>query len=238
MKPANKPTHCRKRPALPLPCRWLFASALAAAFTASAEPVTNVTFVSFDVETTALSTRSGRIIEIGAVKFRNGDILERRCWLINPGAPIPENSRRIHGITEEMVANVPPFTAVFPQFADFVKDSTLIAHNAGFDVRFLNAELERTNLPPITNHVLDTLKLARAWFPDAKSYKLQDLIKRLGKDGRDEARFHRALADSRHVARFFIEETQKKYPNSTLEDLSRLAGGALRLGPGAANAAR
>lgn len=211
--------------------RWTFdvrcwtLSLLLAASIADARPVSNVTFVSFDLETTGFSVRYDRIIEIGVVKFRNGKILESRSWLLNPGIPIPQPAQRIHGITEEMTTGRPSFQDIFPEFTAFIGNAVLLAHNASFEVKFINAELERNGLPPPGNAVLDTLRLSRAWFPDAESYSLKNLI---GYLNITEGTFHRALADSRYVTDIFLAGLAKAPPGSTLESLSELAGGTMR----------
>lgn len=193
----------------------------------SAEPLSNITFVAFDLETTGFSAEFDRIIEIGAVKFRNGKVLKKRSWLINPSIPIPENSQNLHGITEEMVAESPPFSEVFPEFAGFVKGTVLLSHNAKFDLKFLLAELKRNNMPAPDNTVIDTLKLARVWFPDAGTYSLENLVKHLRIPART---FHRALFDSEYVTAFFIVGVKKLTPDSTLDELTRIAGGSLKFG--------
>lgn len=193
----------------------------------SAQPLTNITFIAFDVETTGFSAESDRIIEIGAVKFRNGKVLGKRSWLINPGIPIPETTQRIHGITDKMVKESPPFSKVFPEFARFIKDTMLLTHNARFDIRFISAELQRNKMSAPENIVIDTLGLARGWFPDAGSYSLENLVKHLGMPA---GRFHRALADSEHVTALFLAGVKKLPPNATLEDLIKTAGGPLKFG--------
>jgi len=192
-----------------------------------AEPLTNVTFVAFDLETTGFSAEFDRIIEIGAVKFRNGKVLKSRGWLINPGVPITADSQHIHGITEEMVADSPSFREVFPQFADFIKGAVLLAHNADFDVRFISAELEKNNMSALENIVLDALRLARVWFPDAGSYNLESLVKYLGIPA---GSFHRALADSQYVTAIFLAGVRKLPPNATLEALIKTASAPLKFG--------
>jgi len=201
------------------------------------QSLTNVMFVAFDLETTGFSARSDCIVEIGVVRFRNGEVLDSKSWLVNPGISIPESAQRVHGITQTMVAGSSSFPEVFDQFARFIKGAVLLAHNARFDVSFITAEAERNDLTLPDNIVLDTRGLARAWFPEARSYRLEALIKHLnirespvdtGKEGRRETQtFHRALADSRHVAALFINQVAKLPPDATFEDLVRAAGGTI-----------
>lgn len=208
-------------------CFSVFLWLILTASPSSAEPLTNITFVAFDLETTGFSAEFDRIIEIGAVKFRNGKVLKSRSWLINPGVPITADSQHIHGIMEEMVADSPSFREVFPQFAGFIKGAVLLAHNADFDVRFISAELERNNMSAPENIVLDTLRLARVWLPDAGSYNVERLVKYLGIPA---GSFHRALADSQYVTAIFLAGIRKLPPNAILEDLIKTVGPPLKFG--------
>jgi DNA polymerase III epsilon subunit family exonuclease len=193
---------------------------------AAATRLADVTFVAFDTETTGLSPRSNRIVEIGAVRFRNGTVLESRSWLINPGIPIPDAASAIHGITDEMVADRPSFSAVFPQFVRFAGEAVWMAHNAGFDVRFLSAELLRTGTAAPGNTVVDTLKLSRTWFPDAGSYRLGRLLEHLGLA---HGGLHRALADAHAAASIVSAGAARMPPDATVGDLLAIAGGGRRI---------
>ena len=170
----------------------------------SAQPVSNLTFVAFDIETTGLSREHARIVEIGAVKFRNGEIVDTRSWLVNPGMPIPEATQWVHGITDDMVADAPSFDEMFPEFAEFIGDAVLLAHNARFDVRIVHAEAVRNNREPPQNVVLDTLALARKCYPEAESYNLEKLMKHLDIPA---TRFHRGLDDAQYVKDLFVRMT-------------------------------
>lgn len=178
--------------------------------------LTNVTFVVFDTETTGLKAADGRILEIGAVKLRNGRIVDRKSWLINPGIPIPRESQRINGITPAMVSNCPPFTVAFREFVAFSEGTVLLAHNAPFDRRFIVAELARNGLTPPENPLIDTLPLYRIWFPGQRHYSLETLTRTLLPDmamaaqGRDTGsnrtlRLHSALGDSECAAALFMK---------------------------------
>jgi DNA polymerase III epsilon subunit family exonuclease len=135
-----------------------------------AAALSDTTFVAFDVETTGFSPATERIIEIGAVKYRNGEIVKSTHWLINPGIPI--NNSFVHNITDEMIAGHPGFADTYKAFVHFVGDSVLIVHNASFDVRFMAAEIERNNLMPAPNPVVNSLALFRKWYPQAPEHKL------------------------------------------------------------------
>ncbi|MFC1499011.1 PolC-type DNA polymerase III [Verrucomicrobiota bacterium] len=180
-----------------------------------AKPITNITFVAFDLETTGFSTKTDHIIEIGAVKFKNGKTLDSKSWLINPNVPIPSNAQRVHGISDKMVANRPTFSEVFPEFANFAKGSVLLAHNAGFDLRMLSAELKRSNMSSLKNVTLDTLILTRKWYPDLKSHSLKYLTEYLDLSTKG---MHRAQTDAQLVMMIFLKGTGKNQ-NAKLKEL-------------------
>ena len=163
-------------------------------------PVARVTFVAFDTETTGLDAGYDRIVEIGAVKFKDGRILESKQWLINPGRRIPYWAEQVHGITTAMVRDAPEFPGVYPEFEDFVRGCVLLAHNARFDVGFLAGETRRNRLASPGLPVLDSLRLFRAWFPEAKSHSLEPLADHAGIE---PGRFHRAADDSTYVVLLF-----------------------------------
>jgi DNA polymerase III epsilon subunit len=191
------------------------------------QSLSNVLFVAFDTETTSLDARSGRIVEIGAVKFRDGKILATTNWLINPGVPMTPGAQQINGLTDEMLAGKPAIKEVLPEFVAFVKDATLLAHNAQFDTKFLRAEFRRSGIAAPTNDVLDTLKLSRAWFPQAGSYELGKLVEYLKLP---EGKFHRTLVDAKHLMDIFMVGVGKLPGSATIEDLKTAAGGALKIG--------
>jgi DNA polymerase III epsilon subunit len=193
--------------------------------TSRGQALTNIVFVAFDTETTGLDPKSDRIIEIGAVKFRNGHILEATNWLVNPGIPIPVAARKINGITDKMVSGCPAFKEVFPDFVAFVQGSVLLAHNARFDVGLLSTEIARNGLQPPENYALDTLHLARKWFPDAKSFELDKLARHLGIAAE---RFHRSGDDASCLVQIFMKGLDHIPPDSDIEHLIALAGGKLR----------
>lgn len=185
-------------------------------------PVTNVIFTAFDTETTGFSTKSDRLVEIGAVKFRgNGEILAVTNWLINPQRDIPSYATQVHGIYNLDVLGAPVFKDVFPQFAAFCADSVLLAHNAPFDIGFLRAELKRAEIDAPAFPVLDTLPLFRAWFPHALSHSLEPLSVYLGVE---QGVYHRAGADSYHIIDV-MGVGMKHRSQLQLKGLEREAGG-------------
>ncbi len=181
----------------------------------------DITFVVFDTETTGWDKNSGRIIEIGAIKFKNSEVIAKKSWLINPGISITASSQRIHGIDDSAVKDSPSFKEVFPKFAAFTRGAVLLAHNASFDVRFMNAEIERNNLEAPANPTLDTLRLTRKWYPELKSHSLSSLVNELKISA---GTLHRALADSACTKDIFLMGLKKMPENATYADLKKLAG--------------
>lgn len=179
------------------------------------------TFVAFDTETTGFSPTADRIVELAAVKFRGSDIIDQQSWLINPGIQIPEQAQRVHGISQEMVADSPSFPEPFAGFHVFIENAILIAHNASFDISFLNAELQRHGMHPPSNEVLDSLKLSHFWFPKLKRHSLAHLVAALGIYSTTE---HRALADAMAVVRLFRLGIASMPADSNVDDLMRIAG--------------
>ncbi len=151
-------------------------------------------FVAFDFETTGLSYNYDRIIEIGAVKFRYQEEMERFSQMVNPEMPIPAEASAVNGISNEMVKDAPPGNLVLPKFLEFIGDAILVAHNASFDISFLRTAMNRWGLGQLKNDVIDTQKMAQKAFPGRSNYKLQLLAQDL-KIISLEA--HRAEDDSR-----------------------------------------
>ncbi|GAA2211177.1 DEDD exonuclease domain-containing protein [Nonomuraea monospora] len=124
-------------------------------------PLSEVTFVVFDLETTGGSPAEDAITEIGAVKVRAGEVLGEFSTLVDPGGPIPPFISVLTGITDAMVMAAPKIESVLPSFLEFIRGSTLVAHNAGFDTRFVKAACAALGYPPPGNPVVDTVDLAR-----------------------------------------------------------------------------
>ena len=161
----------------------------------------------FDTETTGLDASVDRVIEIGGVEMVDRFPTGRTFHVfVNPGdRRVHPDAVRIHGITDEQLRDKPRFEAVVDDFLDFVgEDGRLVAHNASFDMGFINAELDRLGRAPFENaRVLDTLSLARRKHPMANN-TLDALCKRYGVDNsaRDK---HGALLDSELLAEVYIE---------------------------------
>ena len=139
----------------------------------------DIEYAVLDIETTGLSFRTEKITEIGIIKIKNGKEISRFECFVNPEKPIPEEVVNITHITDDMVKDAETIDKVMPKMLDFLGDSVIVAHNAGFDVGFLkyNAELLGYKLD---NTYIDTLKLARDLFPDFKKYKLGLIAEKLG----------------------------------------------------------
>lgn len=163
-------------------------------------PVSDITFVAFDFETTGLYAGQDSIVELGAVKFKNGTILESFEQLVDPGRPMPADSIRISGITDAMLAGQPNLTKILPDFMKFLQGSVLIAHNAGFDMGFLRTALDRNGMQFPENPLIDTQILAKKAYPGQKSYSLQNLVNFL-RFPPNQA--HRALDDSLMCMKLF-----------------------------------
>lgn len=157
-------------------------------------------YIVLDLETTGLDPAIEGIVEVAAVRLEGGVEVAGYEQLVRPAAPITPASAAIHGISAEMVESAPPIEAVLPEFLAFIGESPLVAHNAPFDMAFLNRALQLSGRSPLTNPVIDTLELAREVFPRSRSLKLEALCRLLGHEG---ARFHRALDDAKHLAAVF-----------------------------------
>jgi len=159
-----------------------------------------------DTETTGLDPSDGhRVIEIGCVELEDhiptGRSFQR---YLNPQRTVPIESQRVHGITDEFLADKPGFSAVANDLLTFLGDAPLVIHNASFDIKFLNAEFARVSFPAIPlARAIDTMEIAKAKHPGGR-YSLDDLCKKFGVDlsGRGK---HGALLDAELTARVYLE---------------------------------
>ena len=143
-------------------------------------PLSELIYTVFDTETTGLSPSDGdEIIQIGATRCVNGKLLRQESFeqLVNPGRIIAAAGIPIHGITQEMVAGKPPITAVLPAFHTFASDTVLVAHNAAFDMKFLQLQEQATGLK-FDHPVLDTLLLSAVVHPAQESHQLEAIAGR------------------------------------------------------------
>jgi DNA polymerase-3 subunit epsilon len=167
--------------------------------------------VVLDFETTGLSPDMGdRAIEIGAVRLEKGRVVERFQALMNPGKRVSSFIENYTGITNRMLSHAAPCDEVMEQFADFMGNHNLVAHNASFDKRFLDAELGRI-YKSYNGDFACSLLVARRLYQDAPSHKLGTLItyKNIPSDGG----FHRALFDSEMTAKLWM---------TMLDDISQI----------------
>ena len=156
--------------------------------------------VVFDVETTGLSPQQGhRIIEIGAVRLTGGEIVDEFQSLIDAGVPIAPQAQAVHGISRTMLRGQPRPEEVLPEFHNFIGRSTLVAHNAPFDTRFLRAEFASLG-HDLPNRIDCTLKLSRRKLFRLPNYRLETVYRHLGGVMDDSIKRHRALDDARMAA--------------------------------------
>ena len=183
------------------------------------QPLHDVTFVVLDLETTGGAPASCRITEVGAVKVRRGERLGEFATLVDPQQDIPAEITALTGITNAMTSVHPPIEAVLPALLEFVRGAVIVAHNARFDIGFLNASLDRLAYPRLDNPVVCTAALARRLVRDeVRNCRLATLAAHL------RARTvptHRALADARATVDVFhaLLERAGSYGVVTLEDL-------------------
>ncbi|MCE0495710.1 3'-5' exonuclease [Vibrio salinus] len=181
-----------------------------------------------DFETTGLSPNMGdRAIEIGAVKLVEGQVTKTFQCLMNPGFRISRFIENYTGISNAMLNNAPSCEEVMSEFAEFIGDSSLVAHNASFDKRFLDAELARINTDYSGDFACSML-IARRLIPDSPTHKLGDLVrfKQIENDGT----FHRALADAQMTAKLWtlmvheLESIGIKNPSfSLMQQISKIS---------------
>ncbi|HJA82129.1 MAG TPA: PolC-type DNA polymerase III [Candidatus Mediterraneibacter intestinipullorum] len=177
------------------------------------------TYIVFDIETTGFSSIRDRIIEIGAVKVVNGEIVDRFSTFVNPERPIPFEITSLTGITDEMVMGAPAIGTVLPQFLEFAGDGVLVAHNAGFDVGFIEQNCREQGLNDRFIYV-DTVALARVLLPTLSKYKLNIVAKALNISLENH---HRAVDDAGATAEIFVKfvEMLKKDQVTTLKEVNR-----------------
>lgn len=149
-------------------------------------------YVVLDTETTGLSPEKERIIEVAAIRVKDGAVVDQFVSLTNPGKPLSSRITRLTGITDEDLSSAPKFPEIADQIVQFIGHSTVLAHNAPFDMSFLYAELAQSGIH--ADFVwLDTLPVAKRAFPDFKNHKLETLISELNLSDKQT---HRALDDA------------------------------------------
>lgn len=159
-------------------------------------------FVVFDLETTGAKCPPCRVTEIGAFRVRRNKIVDRFHTLVNPEMPIPEFITQLTGINDQMVENAPKFADIASDFLDFIGNSVLVAHNAAFDMRFLNHEIKIIYQNyRIANPHLCTVQLSRKLLPHIENHKLHTIA---GYYSIDIKNHHRAADDALATAQIFI----------------------------------
>ena len=181
------------------------------------------TFVVFDLETTGFSNKNDKITEIGAVKVKNFEIVDRFNELINPEKDISYKVQELTGITNDLIKDKPTIEEILPRFMEFIGDSVLVAHNAEFDIGFINQKCKEMNIE-FKNKSVDTLMLSRILLPHLKRFKLNNLTKELGVPLHNH---HRAVDDAAATAQIFIKflEMLEKKGAKKLSDVNEVLGG-------------
>lgn len=159
-------------------------------------------FIAFDLETTGTVPGVDQIVEIGAVRFIDGQPEAIFATLIDPLRSIPPGASAVNGIYDDMVKGKPTIESVLPAFAEFCGDDLLVAHNAPFDSQFLTADIKKFEVAAPKGIVVDTLPIARKVFPGLPNYKLGTLVQHLKIPSTD---FHRAEEDASYCGRLFFE---------------------------------
>ena len=161
----------------------------------------NDTYVVFDLETTGFSSIKDKIIEIGAVKVENGVITDKFSTFVNPKVPIPFEITNLTGITDDMVMEAPDIETILPQFLEFVGDAVLVAHNASFDVSFIEQNCRYQDITPDFTSV-DTVAMARILLPTLSKFKLNVVANALHISLENH---HRAVDDAGATAEIFVK---------------------------------
>lgn len=188
------------------------------------EDLRTTTYIVFDIETTGLSVTQNKIIEVAAVKMVEGKEIDRYATFVDPHVRIPYNIQQLTNITDDMVKGAPEVETVLQQFVEFAGDAVLVAHNARFDVGFINAKLKELGRPPMENPVLDTLELARMLFPTMKNHRLNTLATKYKVSLENH---HRAIDDTLALGEILnglIEDAAKIEGIKTLERLNDKVG--------------
>ena len=173
-------------------------------------------FVVFDLETTGFSARQNNIIEIGAVKIEDGKITDRFSTFVNPKEPIPYRIEKLTGITDRDVADAPFVNEALTRFLDFCDGSVLVAHNASFDMGFLEAKEEALGIKN-AHSCIDTVGMARLLVPEVARFKLDSLCKHFKISLENH---HRAVDDAEATAHLFLKLVERL----TAKGVDTLAG--------------
>ncbi|CAM3263620.1 PolC-type DNA polymerase III [Vagococcus fessus] len=186
--------------------------------------LTDSTYIVFDVETTGLSAVYDTIIELAAVKMHKGNVIETFEEFIDPGHPLSQTTINLTGITDDMVRGSKSEEEVLRLFKEFCGDDILVAHNASFDMGFLNTSYEKYDIEEAPNSVIDTLELSRFLHPEWKSHRLNTLAKKYGVNLEQH---HRAIYDSEttgHLCWIFLKKAQEEHGITYHDELNEHIG--------------
>ena len=183
------------------------------------------TYVVFDLETTGFSSKNDKIIEIGAVKIKNGVIVDNFSEFVNPRRPIPYKIIELTGINDDMVRDAEGIEDILPRFLEFIGDSVVVAHNAAFDCSFISKNCNDLGLD-FNPTIVDTVPLCRFLYPELKSVKLNIVAKHLGVKLESH---HRAVDDAEATAQIFVKfiPMLEKEGVKTLKDINRLGASSV-----------
>lgn len=163
-------------------------------------------FVAFDLETTGILPGVDRIVEIGAVRFIDGQIDAVFSTLVDPRVSMPEAASRVNGITDEMLKGKPTIDRLLEPLTDFCANDILVAHNAAFDTQFLTADIKKLESRAPKGSILDTYGMAKRILPGLPNYKLGTLVQHLNIPA---GGFHRAEEDASYCGRLFLHLVEK-----------------------------
>ncbi|WP_338214150.1 PolC-type DNA polymerase III [Companilactobacillus muriivasis] len=182
-------------------------------------------YVIFDTETTGLSAVYDSIIEIGATKMKDGEVIDRFDKFINPGHPLSEITTNLTSITTEMVENEPDENVIVGEFMDFIGDDILVGHNVTFDMGFMNAALTRMGRDRLAMPIIDTLEMSRTLHSEYRNHKLDSLAKRYNIVLEHH---HRADSDAEttgYLMYKLFDELEDKFGTNNVEQLNDHIGG-------------
>lgn len=188
-------------------------------------PLMKLELIAFDLETSGKYPLGSEICEMAAVKYRDGEIIDRFEALIKPTRPMSDEVIAIHGITNEMVAGQPSIGEKIHAFYDFVKDGVMMAHHSPFDMGFLQWDFERAGLAPLPHPVLCTSLLSRVLIRESANHRLITLANTLGISPGNS---HRALDDAKTCLEVGLECVHRFGTTKPLEDLIQVQGHLLQ----------
>lgn len=194
------------------------------AYNLTDEELHDATYVIFDTETTGLSAKYDKVIELAAVKMKNGTKIDEFEEFIDPGHPLSQTTINLTSITDEMVQGSKSEKEVFELFQQFCEGCIVVGHNATFDVDFMNTGYARHNLPLIENAWIDTLPLARFLYPEMKGFRLNTLAKKLKVELEHH---HRAIYDAEATGYIYfamLKDAEKRYGIKTVADFDKYVG--------------